>query len=194
MRTARGDHDSAHAIEATRRTQAPTMTSRDQCREIAGRSATHEYSAGRIREPGQVGQPTQGLVLGEGGSGPFEPRTGVDAARRHDHVEDHRCLGGRARNEGKKTWMIDRDARRCENVDEQLQRTIATNAVGGDGLAHGRQQFVVRLRCVERHRIHPDAIERVLQRAIGEMRDQGVVSMHRLSLPCRSASDTNIRC
>ena len=49
------------------------MSGRDQRREVPHRAAGDEASAGGVRHVGQVGYPTQGLVLGEDHAGAVEP-------------------------------------------------------------------------------------------------------------------------
>ena len=77
------------------------------------------------RQPSEVGDPAQRLVLGIDGSGALEPGAAVDRGRPDHEVEHRRRLGGRARDEAEVARVVGGDARRCEVLLEQLQRRKA---------------------------------------------------------------------
>ena len=97
------------------------LAGRDQRRQVADRAARHEHAAGRRRQPGQVGDPAQRLVLGVDRAGALEPRSAVDARRPDDHVEGRRRLGRRVRDEG----QVARDDRRTGRPARARRPTAA---------------------------------------------------------------------
>ena len=69
-------------------------------------------------KPGEVGDPPQRLVLGVDGAGSFEPVAPAHRRGADDEVEQHRCLGGGARDEGEEARVAGGDAGRREHLGE----------------------------------------------------------------------------
>ena len=73
-------------------------------------------------QPGEVGDPAQGLVLGVDGARALEPRPGVDRRGADDDVEGGGLLGRRAGDEGQVARVVDGQAGGGEHVGEDAER------------------------------------------------------------------------
>ena len=121
-------HQSTSAIVATLCSFAPTMSRRDECRQVARRATADEHATRGFGEVRQVGDPSQRLILGEDRTRALQPRSRVDTSGRHHHVEDDGRLGWSARHEREKLRMVHRDTRGRQNLGVDAQRLGATDA------------------------------------------------------------------
>ncbi len=142
---------------------------RHECRaatsalEVRGRATRDEHTAGLRWKPGEVGQPAQGLVLGERRAGTLEPRTSVDRRRADDEIEEHRRLGRCRGHEREEPRVVDRDRRRRERFGEHAERLRAPDPVRGDRSPGGGRELVGGSGAVEGRRIHPQPFECVFE-------------------------------
>ena len=122
VRPAGGDDQSARAVVPPSRAVAPAPTRGDDQRaEVAGRATADEHAAGLRREPGEVGDVAQRLVLGVDRAGALQPRTGVDARRADHEIEQDRRLRRSRGDEAEEPRVVDADARGREHLLEDPQ-------------------------------------------------------------------------
>ena len=149
-----------------------------QSGQVAEGAALHEHPGRRRRQPGEVGQPAQRLVLGVDGAGTLQPRPAVDGRRAHDEVEQRGGLGRRGRDERQVPRVVHRDARTGQHLVEQPQHPLAPQAVPGDRLADLLVQLVVRPGTVQRDRVQPHPPARVVDDGHGQTLGVVVVPVH----------------
>ena len=141
----------------------PDVTGGDEAAQVARGAAGDEDPTGPRRQPREVGQPAEGLVLGEDRPGTLEPRPAVDRRGPHDEVEQDGGLGGRHRHEGQVRGMVDRDARRRQDISEHPEGLEPADPGIGDGVPGHGPQLGLGPRPVEGRRVHADPLHRVAQ-------------------------------
>ena len=100
-------------------------------------------------QPGEVGDPTQRLVLGEDRPATFQPRAGVDARRADDEVEQDRRP--RSERRGRTTGTADGRPRCTPDRARPRRRRSASSPPSPSGVIVLADQLVgVRRACVER--------------------------------------------
>ena len=101
------DHGARRILGCDRLTVAPRVSSRHQRAEVRGGAARHEDPTRLGRKAGEVGDPSEGLVLRERGARTLQPRAAVDRRCADHEVEQHRCLGRRGGHEGQEPRVVD---------------------------------------------------------------------------------------
>ena len=131
-----------------------------QRRQVARRAPGDEHPAGFGRIARQVGDPSQGLVLGPDRAGAVDPARGDRRAGPHHEVEQDRGLRGSARDEGHRRRVVRRDRGGREHLAPDAQGFVATQTVGGDGAAGPSGQVLAGRGAVQRLRAR-DPVPRV---------------------------------
>ena len=162
------DPPAVGATTAARRRRLPGDHER---RQVSGRTTRDEASARGRREPGEVGEEPQRLVLGVDRARRLQPRRRVDRRRRDDRVEHERGLGRRGRDEREEPRAVGRDARGREHLGEHPEHGFGVTALGRDRPPRTRRELVVGAGVVERRGVEPEPLERVVEarprRALG---------------------------
>ncbi|MEI2704488.1 MAG: hypothetical protein V9E89_04315 [Ilumatobacteraceae bacterium] len=177
VRPGAGQDEAAGAVVAPAGPEAPGEACRDQGAEVAGGAAADEHAAGLRGQAGQVGEVAQRLVLGEHGTAPFQPRSGVDARRPDDQIEQHGGLRRGRGHERQEPRVIDRDARRRQDVGEHAQGLEPADAPRVDRVTGHRPQLGHGARPVQRG-IHAHPVDGVAQDRLGEDFGRRIVQMH----------------
>ncbi len=120
-------------------TLAGVVAGGDERRQVGRRAAADEAAAGARREPGQPGQPVEGLVLGGDGAGPALPQPAEDARRADDEVEQVGRRRRRGRDVGEVQRRVHRAAGVHQDVAEQGQGAVAADAVRCDRAVEDRR-------------------------------------------------------
>ena len=136
------------------------LPSGHQRRQVARRAPGDEHPARFGRIARQVGDPSQGLVLGPDRAGAVDPARGDRRAGPHHEVEQDRGLRGGARDEGHRRRVVGRDRGGREHLAPDAQRFVAAQAVGGDGGAGAPGQVLAGRGAIERLRAR-DPVPRV---------------------------------
>ncbi len=136
------------------------VTGRDQRRQVPRRASRHEDAAALRREPGQVGDPSQRLVLGPDRARAVDPPRRDRGRRAHDQVEQDGRARRRAGDERERRRVVGGDRGRRQHVGPEAERLLPPDAVGRDRLTRERIELLGRDRPVERLR-QRDAIARV---------------------------------
>src|SRR6266540_7381764 len=94
------------------RARAERFARADERRQVRGRTAGHEQSAGVGGQTQPLLEPAENLELELARPGRLHPRTGVDVARARDQIAERSRPRGRSRNEGKEARVLDAAAER----------------------------------------------------------------------------------
>ena len=100
--------------------------------EVRCRAAGYEHAAGALGKPGEIGQPTQGLVLRGDRSGACLPVAAEDRRRADDQIEHRRGHRRRRGHVREVHRVVHRTARRQQHLAEQPQRFQAADAFGSE--------------------------------------------------------------
>ena len=159
------------AVGATTAARRRRLAGDHERRQVSGRTTRDETSARGRREPGEVGEEPQRLVLGVDRARRLQPRRRVDRRRRDDRVEHERGLGRRGRDEREEPRAVGRDAGGREDLGEHPEHGFGVTAFGRDRPPRTRRELVVGAGVVERRGVEPEPLERVIEarprRALG---------------------------
>ncbi len=146
--------------------------------EVRSRTTLYEAAAGVRREPGEVGEEAQRLVLGVHRARRLQP--GDPAHRRcgHDHVEEQGRLGGCSRDEREEARAVARDDRRGDHVAKLLHHDLGVVAASADEARCARVEIIGLEPVVEGDGIEAQAFVGVLGHRARDARRQFVVAMH----------------
>ena len=114
-------HRHAEAAIMVRMPRPPPRPGRGQCVEVGNRRTAQENSAGALGESDQIGQPAQGLILGHGRPGRFQPRRTEDRRCRERHVHDLGRGRRRMRHEGEEARVVDRQAIGGDHLSKEVE-------------------------------------------------------------------------
>ncbi len=111
------------------------VPSRDQRGQVPTGAAGHEAASRRGRHTGQIGDPSEGFVLGPDRAGPLEPAASVDGGRGQGEVEEHAGSAGSSGHERQEGGVVRRDRGGGQHVRPDAQRLGAADPTGGDRVA-----------------------------------------------------------
>ena len=172
------DHGAGRILRCDSLTGTPRVSSRHQRAEVRGRAARHEDPTRLGRQASEVGDPSEGLVLRERGARALQPRAGVDRRCADHEVEQNRSLGRRGGHEGQEPRVVDRDRRGRQHLSEDTQGLDPADAHGRDRLPGRGAQLVGRSGAVERRRIEPHPLERIVDDRPGDRLGALVEAVH----------------
>jgi hypothetical protein len=158
-------------------TGARSLARGHERREVADGPALDERAAGLGWEPGEVGDPPEGLVLREDGARPLEPAAAVDRAGAHDEVEESGGLRGGRGDEREVARMVRGDDAGGHDIGEQPEGRLPAEPLLRDGPPGTRRDLARLVRPVER-RVHPHTVARVAEDRLREALGLVGVAMH----------------
>ena len=125
--------------------------------QVPDRAPRGEDSPGSRRHTHQVGDPTQGEILGINRAGALQPRPAIDRGGADNEVEHRGGIARGARDEGQIARVVGREATGGEIFGEEAHRLQTAEAFGRDRLADPLAQLRLGERFVQRRR-EPDAL------------------------------------
>jgi hypothetical protein len=146
----------------TRRGAVPALgdlARHSEGREVAGGPPGHEAAARLGREPGQVGDQTQHLILGGDDPRRLEPGDALNRGARDQHVEKQRGLGRGRRDEAEETWAVSRDDGRSDDRRIDAEHLVGLPTFLGNQPAEQALQLLRRAgAAIQRHRVEPQPV------------------------------------
>ena len=148
-----------------------------QSREVSHGSAGDEAASGSLGHAGQVGYPSQGLVLGVDGTGAVEPPGGRHCRCTHNKVKENSSICGSARNPREVAGMVDREAGWRQVVSEDGECCSPAQPLLCDGHSDSLAKPVGGHRRVYRW-LHANPVERILEHRLRQLVGRLAVFMH----------------